>query len=250
MLGHAHSQWLVCPQPYASPSLRLFVFPGAGRGPATYRSWSAHLPTGVELCIVHLPGRERRWNEPPFFRFDDLCRTVARALTPALDQPFAFLGHSLGALIAFEVGRRLRSSIRVEPRALFVAAHRAPHIPNRLPKIADVPDAEFVSAIEARQGGQPPVATAQRELVDVMLPTLRADYRVAEEYDYIAAPPLACRISAFGGLDDPGVTEDDLDGWRHHTSSTFRLRMMPGGHFFIDRRAATVLTLLLDDLSA
>ena len=199
-----------------------------------FRPWAADANPDIELCIVQLPGRETRWSEPPWLRMDEVCGAVAAAIRPALDEPFAFFGHSLGALLAFEVSRLLRSSMRVAPRCLAIAAHRAPHLPNRLPRISHLPDAAFVSAIGDRHGALPGAVETHRELMDLMLPTLRADYQMAEAYEYVDGEPLPCPITAFGGADDRCVGENEIVAWRPHTSARFVHRMLPGSHFFLD----------------
>ncbi len=214
-----------------------------------FRPWAAHVPDDIDLCIVHLPGRETRWQEPPFVRLDELCVMLARTLSPALDRPFACFGHSLGALVAFELCRRLHASMRLSPRNLFVAAHRAPHLPNRLPRISRLPDADFVDAVGERHGPLPEAMATHRELMELMLPTLRADYQMAEDYPYVAAEPLPCPISVFGGADDRYVTKDELTSWRAQSSATCVYHAMTGGHFFVDDFRGAVVSAVLDDLS-
>jgi medium-chain acyl-[acyl-carrier-protein] hydrolase len=243
------SQWIVRPRASPTPRLRLFLFPSAGRGPAMFRPWSAHVQADIDLCIVHLPGRETRWHESPLVRMDDLCRRVATEIGATIDRPFALFGHSLGALVAFEVARLLRTSMRLVPRRVIVAGHRAPQLPNRLPRISHLADAEFVAAVRERHGGLPAAMTDHRELMELMLPTLKADYQLAEDYRYTDGDPLPCPISAFGGVADECVADDELASWRHMTSASFVHRTMPDGHFFVDSRRAGLIALMLEDLS-
>ncbi len=246
--SNAGGAWIVRTRISHTPRLRLFVFASAGRGPAMFRPWAPHIHPDVDLCIVQLPGREARWNESPLLDLGEVCRAVAEAMRHDLDRPFALFGHSLGALIAFEVSRHLRLSMKVIPRALLVAAHRAPHLPNPLPRIGRLPDPEFLQSLNARYGGLPEAAMAHKELMDLILPTLKADYDMAENYRYADGEPLPCAISVFGGVDDQHVSEEELVSWRRHTSATFRHRMMPGGHFFVDHMRGSLIPLLLGDL--
>jgi medium-chain acyl-[acyl-carrier-protein] hydrolase len=244
----ARDGWVVRPRRIADPQLRLFVFPSAGRGPAMFRPWAAHMPPGVELCIAQLPGREARWNERAFLDVCQVSRAFAEAIAFDLDRPFALFGHSLGALISFEVARHLRRSGGPMPRALFAAAHRAPHLPNRLQRIAHLPGAEFLRQLSARYGALPQAVIEQKELMDFVLPTLKADYQMAEWYEYLDDGPLACAISVFGGADDPHVSSDELASWRRQTTAAFIHRTIAGGHFFVDRMQAPLVPLLLGDL--
>lgn len=240
--------WILRPRVLPGSRFRLFVFPSAGRGPAMFRPWAAHLHVATELCLIQLPGREARWNEPPLVDVGEASRAVYEAMRHDVDRPFAFFGHSLGALIAFEVARHLRRWMNVVPRALFVAAHRAPQLPNPLPRIAQLPDAEFLSTLRARYGGLPEAAIAQKELMDLVLPTLKGDYGMAENYEYTKDEPLSCPISVFGGVDDRHISHEELEGWRQQTSGAFTHRTMPGGHFFVDRVQVPLISLILGDL--
>jgi medium-chain acyl-[acyl-carrier-protein] hydrolase len=248
MVHDARDGWIVRVRRTFDPRLRLFAFPSAGRGPAMFRPWAAHMPPGAELCIAQLPGREVRWNERADMDVREVACAIACAMAPDLDRPYALFGHSLGALIAFEIVRQLRRSGRPLPRALFVAAHRAPQLPNRLHRIAQLPDADFLRELSARYGALPRAVVEQRELMELVLPTLKSDYEMAEGYEYVADDPLPCAISAFGGTDDRHVADEELAEWREQTTSVFVKRAINGGHFFVDRVHAPLISLLLSDL--
>jgi medium-chain acyl-[acyl-carrier-protein] hydrolase len=199
------------------------------------------------LCIVHLPGREGRWREAAFKNVCDLAPAVAEGLRPYLTMPYALLGQSFGALVAFEVARHLRSLGAPPPLHLFVAAHRAPQLPNPHSRVSDLDDDAFVEAMMGRYGGIPAAVLENRELLDLMLPCLRADMRAFETYEFRSEAPLGTPISAFGGLADALITQTELDGWSAQTSEAFTLRMFDGGHFFVqDHRDAFVATVLTD----
>src|ERR1700720_4333094 len=112
--------WITCPRPHPQAALRLFCLPFAGGGASVYRSWGSQLPSSIEVCPVQLPGREERYGEPVFTSLIGLARAVAREMTPFLDRPFAVFGHSMGALLAFEVARSLRHSKTPSPGALWL----------------------------------------------------------------------------------------------------------------------------------
>lgn len=229
--------------------LRLFCFPYAGGSAAVYRDWHTLVPGEIEVAAVNLPGRGARFKEPPLDRAEVLVESLAEELGPHMEPPFAFFGHSMGALIAFELTRLLRREGRRLPERLLVSGRRAPHLPDEDPPIHGLPDAELME--ELRQlNGTPEEVLAHPELMELFLPVLRADFAVCEEYRYREEPPLDLPISAFGGVDDPDVERSHVLGWREQTRGGFRLRMFPGGHFFLnDHRDALVRAVVLDLLS-
>lgn len=214
------------------PRLRLFCFPYAGGGAAIYRTWSSYLPEDIEVCPVHLPGRELRIKEPAFTHIAPLVRVLAHVLRPRMDVPFAFFGYSMGALISFELARYLQQAQMPEPQHLFVSAHRAPHLPDIHASVSHLSDSEFLSHI-FRLGGTPVEILRETELMQMMLPTLRADFTLCEKYTYTAESPFTHPITAFGGIDDKTVSEQELQAWREQTTSDFTLHMFPGDHFFL-----------------
>jgi medium-chain acyl-[acyl-carrier-protein] hydrolase len=224
--------WISYRQSGPKTRLRLFCFPYAGAGALIFRTWSDALPPDVEVCPVQLPGRGTRLAERPFTRLSPLVEALAQALAPILDRPFAFFGHSLGALVSFELARQIRRQYGVHPVRFFVSAGRAPHIPHRVPPIHTLPDKEFLTELH-RLNGTASELLDHEELMEIMLPLLRADFALYETYVYLAEPPLDCPISAFGGLQDHRVCKSDLEAWRAHTSGSFSLRMFPGDHFFL-----------------
>lgn len=211
--------------------LRLFCFPYAGGSAAVYRPWLNHLPASVELCAVELPGRGARLRERPFQQLGPLAQAAAEGLLPFLDKPFAVFGHSLGGLLAFEVVRLLRRR-GCEPLHLFVSSRRAPHAPENDPPIHHLPESAFVAEVGNRYNGIPKAVRESPELMQLMLPVMRADFAVFESYVYAPAEPLACPISVFGGRADQRVAQEHLAGWREHTRSTCTLRLFEGGHFY------------------
>jgi len=176
-----------------------------------------------------------------------LIRSLTETLTPYLDKPFAFFGHSLGVLVSFELVRQLRRERKCGPVHLFVSGHRAPQIPDPDPPIHALPDAEFLEELQ-RLNGTPQEMLENDELMKVVLPTLRADFRVAETYVYEAEPPLDCPISVFGGVRDPEVNREQLMAWRQQTTKTYSLQMFPGDHFFLHSSETALLRTLSAEL--
>ena len=205
------------------------------------------MPANVEVCPVQFPGRGTRLKEPSFTRLSPLVEALAEALVPLLDKPFAFFGHSLGALVGFELARQLRRQSGIQPVRLFVSADRAPQIPSRYGPIHALPEADFLVEL-GRLNGIPEKVLEDAELMQIMLPIIRADVAVYETYAYASEPPLDCPISGFGGLQDQRVSRADLEAWREQTSAFFSLRMFPGDHFYLNTAQSPLLQLLSQEL--
>jgi medium-chain acyl-[acyl-carrier-protein] hydrolase len=186
--------------------------------------------------------------EPPFIRLTPLVETLTSILQPYLDRPFAFFGHSLGALLGFELVHALRHHLGQSPVHLFISGRRAPQLPAPHPPIHNLPESEFVEKLR-RLNGTPEAVLRDAALMQVLLPTLRADFALCETYSYMTKEPLDCPISAFGGLQDTEARYDDLTAWRDQTRCSFTLRMLPGDHFFLHNSRTMLLRAISDDLS-
>lgn len=242
--------WIAHSRPNPRARLRLFCFPFAGGSAAIYRGWSERLPADVEVLPVELPGRASRFRDTPFRRLDEMVAKLAEALAPELDRPYAFFGHSMGALISFELARLLRRQGAEGPLRIFVSARRAPHFPADDDPVHALPEPEFIARLR-ELNGTPEEVLEHPELMQMMIPLLRADFEVNETYRFEGGEPLDCPISALGGLGDEEVTREHLEGWRQHTRRAFSLRMFPGDHFFLahaDRDA--LLQAVAQDLMA
>lgn len=194
------------------------------------------MPDGIELCAVQLPGREQRFGESCFDSLDPLLDDLMPALEPWLDRPFALFGHSLGALVAFEVARRLGD---VPFAGLVASAFRAPHLLAER-SLSALPEAEFVAEI-ARLGGMPAELLADPELMETVLPALRADFAVADSYRHGPGSRLAVPIAVLGGAADPWVDANALGEWATHAGAGFRLRLFRGGHFYLVEERGEVI---------
>ena len=198
---------------------------------------------------MQLPGRGTRLMEAPFTRLSPLVETLAQALRPLLDKPFAFFGHSLGAVIAFELARQLRKQFGIQPDRLFASAARAPQTQPRHRPIHLLPHADFLDELR-RLAGTPGELLDNAEFMKFMLPVLRADFALYETHAYAQQPPLDCVITAFGGSQDQRVCRAELEAWRDQTSATFSLRMFPGDHFFLNAMQPLLLNVLSRELRA
>jgi medium-chain acyl-[acyl-carrier-protein] hydrolase len=175
---------------------------------------------------------------------------LAEVIEPLLDRPFAFFGHSLGALLAFEVARALQRKGSRSPVHLFVSGRRAPSRPDPDPAMSHLPEKAFVSEMRRRWDGIPAAVLSEPELLQLLLPTLRADIALVENYVYVPGSPLECPISCFGGTEDPSLRETDLGPWRLQTRGAFSQHMFPGGHFFVQTSREQVLAAVKHALQA
>lgn len=247
--SNSSQQWVFHPKPNPNAQFRLICFPYSGGGAAVYRTWADHLPDNIELCSVRLPGRETRFRETPFTRLTPLVEATAAGLSPYLDKPFAFFGHSLGALVGYALVLHLRQQQAAQqPVHLFVSGRRAPHLPPSHPPVHQADEATFLNRIR-EMGGTSSKFFEMPELIEIMLPMLRADFAVWETYKHVPQAPLACPITAFGGKEDAEAKTADIEAWRHYTNTKFSLHMFPGGHFFWQEQLSKLLTFVSRDLS-
>ena len=241
--------WILRPRPRPAARLRLFCLPHAGGGASAFRGWADALPEGVEVCPVQLPGRENRIAEPAFDRLEPLVEALAEAVLRRADLPFAVFGHSNGALIGFELARRLRRAGEPGPRHLVASGRRAPDVPAPLPLLHALPDDELLAGLR-ELGGIPEQLLGEPELLRLLLPLLRADAAVHETYVYRDEPPLEVPITGYAGTDDPRAPPASVDEWRRHTAGAFTRRDLPGGHFYLFTDRPRVLATLGRDLDA
>lgn len=220
--------WLPFGLGSAGVGLRLFCFPFAGGGASNFMSLRRALPW-VGVAPVQYPGHETRLDEPLALDLPRLIDDLAEALRPAIDRPYALLGTSMGARIAFALAHRLIELGYPAPQMLWVVANAAPDGPSVARSTTSLPDAEFLSAVQA-YGGTPAELLADADLRALLLPILRADFRLAVQ----PLPPgtLPCPIRACAGRDDPCASPVSMQGWARFTSADFQLREFEGGHFF------------------
>jgi len=228
-------------------SLRLFCFPYAGGSPHAFRAWTDSLPDWIELYAANLPGRGNRLNEPPYTSLTELTQSLAQNIECYLGKRFAFFGHSMGALLSFELCRQLRRARGIEPDYLFVSGHRAPHLKDIAP-VHNLPDAQFLEKVR-ELNGTPPEILENTELIEFMLPILRADFQLLETYSYLPDYKLNCPLEAYGGLEDSETGYEQISAWRDHTTNSFAQRMFPGDHFFINTARQSLLHQVVRALS-
>lgn len=227
--------------------MRLFCFHYAGGTAQVFHNWIGRLPSSVEVGTIQLPGRGHRLGEPQIKRLLPLSRVVAQELLPYIDKPFVFFGHSLGALLCFETARSLRRANQCQPAHLFISATVAPHRRSPREALSSLPKSVLVKKLE-ELNGTPVEVLQHEELLDILLPIIRADFELAETYEYQLESPLECPITIYGGLEDHSVETERLAAWREMTTGICEVRMFPGGHFYLNSSQATFLQTFAGDL--
>ncbi len=239
--------WVVKPKPNPAATLKLFCLPFAGGGSISFRPWADLLPAPIELCAVEIPGRGHRLREPLQRRMHSLIPQIAQGIKEELDRPYALFGHSMGTLLVYELTHFLLENGFPAPAHLFLSGRGAPHLPNRDKPIHQLPEHEFVAEIR-KFNGTPKEVLEHEELMQLMIPILRADFEVCETYQYTQKPAFTIPITVFGGLQDEGATREELEAWQEHTTAGFNLRMFPGGHFFLLQHQPTIVETIVRDL--
>ncbi len=224
--------------------LRLFCFPYAGGGASAYRQWNHGFPEGIDVHALQLPGRETRISESAIDELSVLLERLVAAIQQYLDFPFAFFGHSMGALIGWELARSLRSSCDIEPTHIFVSgSHAIPRVRNELGKFGALPDAVLIAELK-KLNGTPAEVLENPELISLILPAIRADFRLLSSYVYQPGELLHCPITVLGGDGDPSVPPHELSAWATLTTGDVDIRVLPGGHFFLHTSRDEILALI------
>ncbi|NEA57184.1 thioesterase [Streptomyces sp. SID13666] len=224
--------WFPAADTHAPATLQLICFSYAGGTPSVFRDWQRQLGDGVQVVPVLLPGRGLRLREPPYTDMGPLAADAATALVEfGLTPDFALFGHSMGALLAYEVACELRRRGHREPRHLFVSGSRAPHLygTRQDHTLSDDDLRRLVHDL----GGLGDDHVTARSYLDRRLPVLRADLRVCETYRWTPRRPLRCPMTAFSGTDDPIATAAGTEAWRECTTGSLLRRHLPGDHFFL-----------------
>ncbi|XP_041039823.1 S-acyl fatty acid synthase thioesterase, medium chain isoform X1 [Carcharodon carcharias] len=225
---------------------RLICFPWAGGGSIHYAQWGNHFNNSVEVYSIRLPGRETRSKEPITQNLQQLIEEISSTLLPSLkEKPFAFFGHSFGAYLSFATAEYIKRNHGLEPVHLFVSGASAPHEEDatqammkeesaaRYPiqKRSELPDAEFLAWMTSI-GGTPSEILANKDILQLFVPVLKADLRLVEliRYEKPQNKLFSCPISSFDGKED---VPHDLGAWNDLTSGEFTIHKLPGGHFYL-----------------
>ena len=238
---------VIYPKPNPHSRMRLLCFPYAGGTAAVFRNWARYLPSEIEVCAIQYAGRGGRIAEPLSEDIVEVMNAVYHDLQPFLKKPFAFFGHSMGALVSYEFARRLQRERQPGPFQLFVSGCTAPHVSTVDEPTYNLPEPEFIAELRRLQG-TPPEVLDNAELMHLMMPIIRADFKASQTYKYVPGPPLECPIRAFGGLKDEEVPREKLEAWSEHTSGSFRAQMLSGDHFFLNTSQSLLTRIIAQEL--
>ncbi len=227
------SPWFVTPNPLRTPKLRLICFPYAGGNSSTYTPWANKLTDGVELVAVQPPGRAARLFEQAFDTMDSLIEPLLNEIADYTREPYVMYGHSLGSRVCFELIRQLSVNNMSLPQHFIASGSKAPHSQRDRKVTYNLPHDEFVEELR-RMNGTPEEVLQNKELLEMLLPLLRADFAIAEVYQAEALMKYDCPVSVFGGKADKDVPIEKLKDWQAHFNPLIDIQTFPGGHFFIE----------------
>ncbi|UQA90600.1 thioesterase II family protein [Streptomyces halobius] len=235
--GDRNSLWIrgVGPATHKDTRVRLVCFPHAGGAASFYHPLATEVGQAAEVLAVQYPGRQDRRGEPACVTIAELADHVHDEIQAWTDRPLVFFGHSMGAVIAYEVTRRMQRQGEHSPLGMIVSGRRAPCLPFPARNVHQHGDAALIEELR-RQSGTAASLLEDKEVVRMILPSLRGDYRAIETYRHQEGPELTCPITAMTGRQDPGATEEQVRAWRNHTHAAFELRLFPGGHFYLSDR--------------
>lgn len=239
------STWFRCFHPRPWARLRLVCFPHAGGTASAFRGWPDHLPTTVHQVAAQYPGRVERLAEPPVDSMDRLVDGVLVASDELAGLPLVLFGHSMGASVAYEVARGLER--RGRPVEHLVVSGRPAPSRQRQGEVHLRDDDGLLDDVR-RLGGTSPLLLADPDLRPLILPSLRADYRLIETYRPAGGPALTCPVTAMVGAEDTEVTEAEAAAWAEVTDGSFRLRVLPGGHLSMLTDPVPLIAELVDQL--
>lgn len=233
------SRWFIRPVPRPLAEVRLICLPYAGGSAAIYMPWASSLPDSVELVCAQPPGRSSRMGEAAHATMDAMVADFATAFAGLRDKPYVLFGHSLGSRVAYAFARQCAVLGVPGPVHLIASGSRAPHVQSTRTSIHDLPKDEFVAKLRELDG-TPEEILENAELLDLLIPLLRADFRIADMYR-AAVRPLECPLTVLAGVDDHEVAAVDVDAWAELTTAGCDVHWLPGGHFFINEHRAAVL---------
>ena len=233
------SKWFFIQKPKPEAKLRLFCFPYAGGNTSIFRNWHEFLPDFVEVIAIRTPGRENRLNEQPISSLPLLVNEIEKNIQPLLTKPFVFFGHSNGALTCFELARLLQRKKSVMPNGVILSAKSPPHRVNHKKHISQLPDNEFLIELAALKG-TPPALLQNQELMELLMPMLRADFALSETFVYQDDIQLSCPAVLLYGSTDT-ISLEEINAWGDLIQRSPQVREITGGHFFIDEQREQLL---------
>ena len=248
MAPDAVDRWVLRRHARPGAHLRLLCLPHAGGDTWMFGGWQAALPPSVDVCPVRLPGRGSRMADPPISDLEALVTALAEGVHGLLDRPFAIFGHSMGALIGVALARALKRDYDLVPALFCAAACRAPKQVWFQPPISHLPPDQLLDALRVRFDSRDDLAGDQ-DLVRLVLPTLRADLALCENFAEVHGEPLHCPVAAYGGSEDATIGVLALEDWSDLTTGPFRCHILNGDHFFPIAGKTDLLSVLAQDLT-
>lgn len=225
----------------------MFCFPYAGGGASVYRGWNKHFSTEVELYSIQAPGRETRFSEPFVGSISELASAAAQAIQSTTDKPIILFGHSLGAACAYETARALQRAGRT-PELLIVSGRQCPGTVSKRAPISHLTDTQFLQHVRTYKG-TPAAVLENEELMELLLPLLRADFALAEHYKPTAEPLLTCSILGLGSTQDEWLDVETLEPWGALTQGGFETHWFEGDHFYLNHHTAKLASLLKEKIA-
>ena len=235
--------WFHIKKPQPNAKIRLFCFPYAGGSAQIYADWHEYLPQSVEVVAVQYPGRGSRFVDPLIGSCNDMVKALLPEIAPHLNKPFVFFGHSNGGLVSFELAREAQRRGLSGQLHHFLSAKRAINLPPTKAPMHSLPEKEFIEELE-HLGGTPPEILEQRELMELFLPILRADFAISETFTYRDDVKLKCEATLYYGEQDVDVPEEDVMAWTNLIDAPITSHKFDGGHFFINSEKDKLLDLV------
>lgn len=231
-----------------NPKYRVFCFPYAGGSAAVYRTWNIDFPQEIEVCAVEIPGRIQL-RTPPAQNLPELIDAILPDMEVFLDKPFVFFGHSFGAIIAYEVAKRFQQENKPLPEHLWLSSRRAPQLPLNQASTYQLDDEAFIEAMQRQYNAIPPQILNEKELLNLLLPILKADIRINEMYVGELNPVLNIPLTIMHGLQDNSISREQLQQWSAVTSASSEILVFAGGHFFIDAERKSLTRKIVEKIN-
>ncbi|MBC2578803.1 thioesterase II family protein [Clostridium sp. DJ247] len=223
--------------------VKLFCIPHAGGSAAVYSKWKKYINPSIEICPIELAGRGKRFNENLYNNINEIVEDIYEIIKNNLQTDYAFFGHSMGSLIAYELTYHIMKLKNKSPKHIFFSGKKAPHIMYKNRLIHTLSDIEFKNRI-LEFSGTPKEVFENRDMLNIFAPILRADLGIFETYKYVEKHcKLDCNITIINGKNDD-LTINDISGWKQHTSKSCSIYLFNGGHFYLNENLEALISII------